>query len=128
MKGVSEDIPAILFVMVLLVVFILSILHSYNSYFGSVNLMQQKRIASSIAESIAFNTKVVEDPTNFVKSFDKTGIRVDINNTVPGKVCSGICSSSGKTFQRNALISSAAFLIKDGNNFYPARVDVYVGE
>ncbi len=124
MKGVSEDVPATLFVVILLVVFLLSVLHTHGNYFGSVNFIQQKRIASSVAEDISLLTSAVENPDDFVKQFDKTGVIVEIINEGTGR----ISKSSQKTFTRTAAVSSAALLIKEGNIFYPARVDVYVGE
>ncbi len=130
MKGISEDVPATLFVVLLLVVFILSVLHTHGNYFGSVNFIQQKRIASSVAENISLMTKVVDmDPQTFVDQFkDKLGIVVELNNTDPP---SKIYPSGDKnSFTKTAAVSSAALLIRDidDGEFHPARVDVYVGE
>ena len=124
MKGVSEDLPAILFVVILIVVFLISILYSYGNYFNSINLIQQQRIASSIVEKVAFENKIVSDPPALLKSFDLNGIFLNITNTG-----NGTSWSSTRTFLQSRVVSSAAILIYDDSTkkLFPGRIEAYVG-
>lgn len=125
MKGVSEDLPAILFVMILLVAFLISILHAYGIFFGSTNLIQEKRIASSIAENISTKV-VVSEPQAVADSFNgKKGIYVKIYNLdVPG--LSPLTTE--KDFSKSDAVASAAILIEKAGILYAGRVDVHVGK
>lgn len=122
MKGVSEDLPAILFVMILLVAFLISILHAYGIFFNSTNLMQEKRIASSIAENVSAGV-VITDPQAVADSFDRTGVYVKIYNLELDEDF-----GAEKDFQNSDVISSAAILIEKGGKLYPGRVDAHVGK
>ncbi len=139
MKGVSEDLPAILIVMIMIVVFLLAMTYAYSNYFGSASEIEKKRIASSIAEDISLNRKILVDTDPASKGlqqpelddYKKSGVIVKIYNQTDGDL---LWKSSDEEFKLFSAVSSAAVLVysteemAENLRYTPARADVYVGE
>ena len=120
-KGVvGEDLPAIIFIIILVMFFIFSVFNLYSDYFGELDLIENERIANSVANKLFLESGgVVDDPENFVL-FDKANILVI--NLETGENW-GTSSTGNQT-----SVSSFITLVKLGKIYYPGRVEVYVNK
>jgi hypothetical protein len=120
-KGVvGEDLLAIFCIAILIMFFIFSVFNLYSDYFGELDLIENERIANSVANKLFLESGgVVDDPENFVL-FDKANILVI--NLETGENW-GTSSTGNQT-----SVSSFITLVKLGKIYYPGRVEVYVNK
>ena len=115
-----EDIPAAMFTIVLIFVFLLSVFMMYSNYLSQVSMIEQKRAASSIAEKIFFDSGgVISGLSGFENS---TSVKVKLINLETGS--EAIQGSNGNV---SVMSASLAITIFQGGKYYPGRLEVYAG-
>jgi hypothetical protein len=115
-----EDVPAAMFTIVLIFIFIISTLMLYSNYLSQVGMIEQKRVASSVAEKIFFDSGGV---ISGLEGFDNsTGIRVKLINLETGSE-----AEQGSTGNNSVMGASMAITIFENGKYYPGRIEVYAG-
>jgi hypothetical protein len=123
-KGnVGEDLPATIFTIILIMVFVFSVFHSYSEFFTRMDYVEQERTAAVIAEKIFFDNDgivVVEDVLGVTDKFEN--IQINITNLETGdKYGRGEVTGS-------VSVSNVVMLIIKNGRYYPSEVGVYVGK
>jgi hypothetical protein len=121
-KGmVGEELPAIIIITILLSIFIISLFYSYTIYLNKISYLNQQREATSKTQKIFMETGgiVTEDIIN--KSTKNMGIKITNLETNKTKSSNNINSTQITT-------ASVSILILENGNYYPGKLDIYVGE
>ena len=126
LKGLTgEELPVTIFAIILLFIFLVSGLMSYSNYYSRAALVEQERVASSLAQKVlADNNGVISDPDSVLAQYQLESTRFEIKNLESGNTW-----AKGSTEgMRDVAASSLAVLIESGGNLYPGKVSVYVGK
>ncbi|MFQ5647627.1 MAG: hypothetical protein ACE5FW_00135 [Candidatus Aenigmatarchaeota archaeon] len=127
LKGLAgEELPATLFAIILLFVFLGATLVSYSNFYSRAAFIEQERTASSLAQKILAETGgIVTSPQAFLDQYKLQNTRINITDLDTGFVWSSPGSTEGL---ESVAASSLALLIGSGSAYHPGRVDVYVGK
>jgi hypothetical protein len=124
-KGVSEYLPATLFVLILLFVFIIAMVNVYSVFIDRFEFIEKNRASSTIAEYLFLKTDGIVSDANYI---DITGsvenVKIDLKDNFNGSSW-----SFGNINENITTVTSSTvyILIYDGLEYHPGRVDVFVG-
>ena len=126
LKGLAgEELPAALFAIILLLIFLTSSLAAYSNYYSRAGFIEQERIASSLAQKILSDSQgVVSNPDSVLAQHELQNARIELRNLETGQTW----ARGSIEGLRDVAASSLALLIESGEKYYPGRVDVYVGK
>jgi p-aminobenzoyl-glutamate transporter AbgT len=124
-KGnVGEDLPATIFTIILIMIFVFSVFNSYSDFFSKMDYVEQERTAAVIAEKILFdNDGLLVDVADTVNMADRfENVQINVTNLVTDEVY-----SKGNVVG-DVSVSNVVMLILEDGKYYPSEVGVYVGK
>ena len=124
-KGLAgEELPATLFAIILLFIFLASTLTAYSNYYSRAAFVEKERAAGSLAYKILTeNQGIISDPNSVLAQYNIQNTRIEISDLEQG-----LNWSRGNTGNATSTaVSSLALLIKSGESYHPGRIKVYVG-
>ena len=119
----AEELPAVLFATVIIILFIAFTLMSYVTYFSNQGYIESKRVSDSIAESVFFGNGGMLTPEKAM-SYAGGDVKIVLHDNEKG-----IRWESGASENASALvISSLAVLVVNtsDNTINPGRLEVHV--
>lgn len=119
----GEELPALLFSIVMIMLFISFTLMSYTTYYSNAGYLEGKRAAGTIAEKVFFDNKGILEPATAL-SYAGGNVKVVLSDTERG-----ITWTNGTLDVNTTAVSSLAVLVYNSseNSLNPGRLEIHVG-